>query len=240
MAATIDSHAVLLFDELETFEGRRSTRPLTVPVLVEESSRFWIQAISAPIRPRGKMTAARMRKIVREEKRRGPRVDRSMTACSRVLATGARMFSGSVVVKSDEKTTYPKLARTAFGSRRLTHERTSSKLARGTWNPLFPINHAENVARDHMGRLRRGSWLVSKQGCYLDLHLQMYMAHRNYVVRRFNEDPVSPAQALGFAERRLRRGELLSWRQDWGPDRSIHPLSSGRESVRQRRMRLAA
>jgi len=55
------------FDEFETFEGRRNTRPLTVPVLIERETRFVLWAESATIRPRGTMTESRKRAIAREE-----------------------------------------------------------------------------------------------------------------------------------------------------------------------------
>jgi hypothetical protein len=106
----------------------------------------------------------------------------------------------------------------------LVHRCTSSKLARTSANPLFPINHTEAMARDLTGRLRRESWLVSKKRRYLDLGLQVFLAYRNYVRRRFNFDEFSPAERLGFAPRRLTETEVLSWRQDWA-ERSIHPLS---------------
>ena len=99
-------------------------------------------------------------------------------------------------------------------------------------NPLFPINHTEAMARDLMGRLRRRSWLASKKRRYLDLGLQIFMAYRNLVRRRFNWDEESPAELLGFAPRRIRESEALSWRQDWGA-RSVHPLSEGDRSVEQ-------
>ena len=130
----------------------------------------------------------------------------------------------SVLLETDEKSTYPSLARSVFGKKRIQHERTNSKLARTTWNPLFPINHTEAMARDLLGRLRRESWLVSKKGWCLDLGLQYFMSYRNYVRRRFNRDEASPAQLLGFTRRRMKVGELLSWRQDWR-DRSIHPMA---------------
>jgi hypothetical protein len=120
------------------------------------------------------------------------------------------------------------------------HLRTNSKLVRATWNPLFAINHTEAMARDLLGRLRRESWLVSKKRRYLDLGLQLWIAYRNYVRRRFNHDERSPAQVLGFVERRLKVGELLSWRQDWS-EGSLHPLSHNGATVGEwRRRRRAA
>ena len=129
-----------------------------------------------------------------------------------------------VLLESDEKSSYPRLARQAFGRSRLVHLQTNSQLVRNTANPLFPINNAEAMARDLIGRLRRESWLVSKKRRYLDLALQLHVAFRNLVRRRFNYDQESPAQLLGFAPRRLSAWEVLSWRQEWGW-RSVHPLS---------------
>ena len=210
--------ATFQLDELETYEGRRNTRPLSVPVLIERETRFVIWAESAPIRPRGKMTEARKRAIQEDERRFGPRRDTSRRALRRTLGRGAEIAGELPVVflETDEKSTYPALAAEAFGRERLRHSVTSSKLARDTWNPLFPINHHEAMARDLMGRLRRESWLVSKKRRYLDLALQLFAAWRNLVRRRFNHDEASPAQLLGFVRRRLTETELLSWRQDWG------------------------
>jgi transposase-like protein len=215
----------LQLDELETYEGRRNTRPLSVPLLIDRETRFMIWAESAPIRPHGRMSEARKRALAADEARFGPRRDTSRRAVRRTLERGAELARGleRVVLETDEKSTYPVLAREVFGDR-LAHATTNSKLARMTWNPLFPINHAEAMLRDLAGRMRRQSWLVSKRRRYLDLGLQLYMAYRNYVRRRFNHDEQSAAQLAGFVPRRLRFGELVSWRQDWGPERSIHPL----------------
>jgi len=222
----------LQLDELETYEGRRNTRPVTLAVLIERPSRFMVGAESAPIPPSGKMSESRLEAIREDEKRFGKRRNESRRAVRAALREGARMaqHSSCIVLETDEKSTYPSLAREAFGCERLVHERTNSKLARGTWNPLFPINHSEAMARDLVGRLRRDSWLVSKLRRYLDLGMELYMAYRNYVRRRFNWDEQSPAQVLGFVERRMTPTELLSWRQDWG-SRSIHPLARRNESV---------
>jgi transposase-like protein len=218
-------------DELETYEGKRNTRPLSVPVLIERRSRYVVWAEAAPIRPRGRMSAARRRAISEEDAVRRRR-DRSRRSLKRTLGRGAQLALGLEVVRleTDEKAVYPALAREAFGAARLVHTTTHSKLARGTWNPLFPINHTEALARDLTGRLRRESWLVSKRRRYLDLALQLFMAYRNLVRRRFNRDEESPASLLGFVPRRLTPGEVLSWRQEAG-ERSIHPLARSEESV---------
>ncbi len=220
------------FDELETYEGRRNTRPLTVPVAIERESDFTVWSESAPIRPRGRMSQARERAIAEDNRRFGPRRDRSRRSVLRTLRRAHELTHHlpQIVFQTDEKSTYPSYARSVFGKDRVIHQRTNSKLARMTWNPLFPINHTEAKLRDLLGRLRRDSWLVSKTAWCLDLGLQYFMAYRNYVRRRFNHDSESPAELLGFVPRRLSEGEVLSWRQDWR-ERSIHPLSRGGRTV---------
>ena len=228
----LSSDAKLHFDELESYEGQRNARPLTVPVLIESETRFIIWAESAPIRPRGTMTKKRLKAIAKAEERHGVRKDQSRRSTRRTLVRGAKLakMASTVTLKTDEKLTYTSIAKSVFGKKRLTHLKTNSKLARETWNPLFPINSEEAIMRDLMGRLRRESWLVSKMRRYLDLALHVHAAYRNLVRRRFNRDEKSPAQLLGFLPRRLTPTELLSWRQDWGK-RSVHPLSSAGKSI---------
>jgi len=212
-------------DEIETYEGRRNGRPLSVPVVIERDSRYIVWAESATIRPRGKMTPARVRAIQADEARFGPRRDRSRRSVRRSLERAASLLGPKqmVFLDTDQKSSYVGLARAAFGRRPLFHRRTSGKLPRTAANPLFPINHTEAMARDLTGRLRRQSWLASKKRRYLDLGLQLHMAYRNLVRRRFNDDEKSPAEMLGFVRRRISESEALSWRQDWGA-RSPHPL----------------
>jgi len=214
-------------DEFETFEGKRNTRPLTVPMLIEKQSHYIVWAESAPIRPRGKMTKARRAAMAEDEARLGRRQDRSRRSLRRTLARAAELARSlrTILFETDQKSSYVDLAREAFGKDRLFHGRTSSRLPRTVANPLFPINHTEAMARDLMGRLRRESWLVSKERRYLDLGLQVFMAYRNLVRRRFNYDRGSSAEMLGFAPRRLTETEVLGWRQDWGA-RSQHPLAA--------------
>ena len=230
----LHGHVELHFDELETFEANRSLRPLTVPLLIETRTRYCIWAESETIRPKGKMTERRLEKLRIEQERRGFRKDRSRRAIRRTLDRGRAMIADDarITLYTDEKKSYSRLARRAFGAKRLTHRTTNSKLARTTWNPLFAINHEDARLRDMLGRLRRQSWLVSQRRRYLDLVLQVQIAFRNLVRTRFNYDEASPAQLLGFVPRRLTKREVLSWRMEWGK-RSLHPLSRGRRSVAQ-------
>ena len=218
-------------DEIETYEGRRGDRPLSVPILIETRSRYIVWAESAPIRPSGRMNARRRARIAADERVFGRRKDLSQRSVLRAIHRARDLSTEleKVCFDTDEKPSYSRLLRTVFG-RRLVHTRTNSELARGTWNPLFPINHTEAMIRDLSGRLRRESWLASKLRRWLDVGLHVFIAYRNLVRRRFNKDDQSPAELVGFAPRRLTEGEVLSWRQDDGR-RSIHPLARCAESV---------
>ena len=234
LCSNLPPNASLQLDELETYEARRTSRPVTVPIVIEEDSRFIIATRPAPIRASGPMTRTRLRAIQQDEARFGKRQTRSRSAVYAVLKRTARVAERmpEVRLRSDEKTTYPSIANRVFGAERVTHQTTSSRLARGTWNPLFPINHTEAMARDLTGRLRRDSWLASKHRWFLSRQLEVFAAFRNLVRTRFNRDRATPAQMLGFTSRPLRVTELLTWRQDWRAN-SLHPLA--RSAIRRRR-----
>ncbi len=221
--------ARFVFDELETYEGRRNTRPLTVPMLVEGRSLFLIWAESETLRPSGRMSEARKLAIQADEARFGLRRDRSARAIHRTLRRGAELLPDgrTIRVDTDEKSVYPRHLERALGKGTSDHHCTNSLVPRKTWNPLFPVNSEEARARDMMGRLRRESWLVSKRRRWLDIALHVHMAYRNYVRRRSLAEEDSPASMLGFVRRRLRPTELLSWRQVWG-SRSPSPVGRDR------------
>ena len=100
------------------------------PVLIESESRFIVWAESAPIRPRGTMTTNRLKAIQESERRHGIRKDTSRRSVRRTLKRGADLAarSGSIVLQTDEKSSYPGIARRVFGSPRLIHVKTNSKL----------------------------------------------------------------------------------------------------------------
>lgn len=227
-----DTPLEIQFDEFETYEMCRNTMPLSVPTAVETESRLILGAEAASIRPRGVMTERRIARINRHARRHGERLDRSAEACRRVLGRAAafRPAAPSVLLDSDCKSTYPAFAAEAFGATPLGHTRTPGSAPRDQRSPLAAINLTEAMMRDLGGRLRRQSWLVSKACEYLNLQLGMYTTWRNWARPRFNRDSKCPGEVAGLAERRLRPGELVGWRQDWGP-RSPSPYADGRRVV---------
>ncbi len=223
-----------LLDEIETFE-QKSICPLTVPVLIEKESLAVIATDSAPIRRMTRRGSQRQRWMERQEKKHGRRKDHGRRCVRKIFGRFQRLLAGQkALLITDDKAIYRTLCRRLMGDR-VQHLTYSSKLARTTFNPLFPINLTEAMLRDNLGRLRRRSWLVSKRGNRLSLQLEMFVAYRNWLRPRTNQgDPnLCPGMVLGIVLRRLEVDELLAWRQDWR-EYSIHPASSSAaETVRQ-------
>jgi transposase-like protein len=165
----------------------------------------------------------------------GHRQNESRAACAKVLATAARHCGpdARVRLRTDKKTTYPRLIAAAFGARLVSHLRIPGNSQRGPSSPLHRINLMLAKERDLAGRLRRRSWLVSKCREQLALHLDLQTCYHNFHRRRFSYDKEAhtPAVLLGCLPRPLSFGQMLSWRQDWGAERSVHPLSMGEGTV---------
>ena len=213
----------LALDEEETYE-HASIRTLTMPVMIDNESRFVIATAVGSTRRLAKRGTARRRRQDREELR-GRRRDQSRDCVLDVMQfADRRLMDGSLTLRTDEKASYRVLAKQVFGGRVL-HETTSGKAARTIHNPLFGINSTLAMTRDNCGRLRRRSWLVTKKREFLQLHMQAFIVYRNYVRCRFNRDVdgASPAVYLQLLPRNLQFDQVVAWRQDFGRQ-SVHPL----------------
>lgn len=211
-------------DEEETFE-HASIRTLTMPVLIEQSSWFVIASAVGSTRRLAKRGTERRRRQDREELKHGRRPDQSRECVKSVLQELDRRLDGQqLVLRSDEKASYAVLARQVFGDR-VRHETTPGTAPRTSYNPLFAINTTLAMTRDNCSRLRRKSWLVTKKGCFLEMHMAAFLVYRNYVRRRFNRDKRghTPAVHLKILPRQLELGQVVAWRQAFG-SASIHPL----------------
>jgi transposase-like protein len=221
-----------LFDELESFEDK-SICPLTVPVLIERSSKLVVATGVASIRRVAVRGSRKQKWLKLHEQEHGKRQDLGRACVHKVLRRFRTLLDGQpATLITDQKGLYAALSRRLFGDQ-VAHLKFSGKLARTTLNPLFPINHTEAMLRDNCGRLRRRSWLVSKRATCLLLQLQLFTAYRNWHRKRTNDDDDgrTPAVVLGVLPRQLDWSELLAWRQDWRL-RSIHPGSaSGQQTV---------
>ena len=226
-------------DEAESFEGNRTIRPVTIAFVIEQQTMFVAGVGVGTLPPRGRRTPSEQRTIAADRAKHGPRLNESRRAVAEALVGAARLVGkqASIEVRSDRKTSYPRLIDKAFrradGSRSpaIEHVRVSSTEPRDTSNPLHRINLTLAMARDLNGRLRRRSWLHSKQRRFLSLQLGIFACYRNYVRVRFNGEKATPAQLLGLMPEPLTIEQLLAWRQDWGRERSVHPLARHGESA---------
>ncbi|MGE0144281.1 MAG: hypothetical protein AB7I19_11675 [Planctomycetota bacterium] len=235
-------HASLcfIFDEAESFEGSRLEAPLTVPFVVERNTMFLVDARCGTLPPRPTAPSRKSAKSNGENESRSRRARRneSKLVVGEALAMACQLVADqeTIEVRCDQKTTYPGLIRSSFAGRYAADEhglhtklriricQTNSRESRTPQNPLHRINLTLAMARDQMGRMRRRSWLATKKREYLDLHLGLFLAYRNYVRVRFNEETRTPAELLGLMPRSSSCAELLTWRQDWARERALHPF----------------
>jgi IS1 family transposase len=202
-------------DELESFESNRY-QPLTVPVLIQSPRLFMVATAVAPLRRKGRMTPAQRGRRSVHEALHGRRPSHSDAAVRHTLKAlkSALHPTAPVVIHSDHKPSYGRLGRHLFG-KRFIWNRHPATARRDRANPLFPINHTNARLRHFVSRLRRRTWCVSKRARGLAQHLAVAAMWVNYSRGITNRTRVTPAQALGLAERPYRPEELVGWRQDW-------------------------
>jgi hypothetical protein len=201
----------LALDELETYETDRRLRPVTVPVLLHESSWFVLDVQVAPMASRGGLAEyheARKQALIERE---GRRRSGSRAAVRQCFANAAPLVRRDVsgILRTDEKQTYVALKLRELPEN-LLHVRISSKEPRGLENPLFRINRTLAMLRDGVSRLVRRSWGASKLRAQLEKHLWIWIVYRNYVRRRVNRSAgQSAASTIGLFDAPLTIGDLL-------------------------------
>ena len=187
LSPRLPADRIYLLDEEETYE-QASIRTLTMPVLIEREHWFVVTTEVGSSRRLAAKGTERRAWQDREELLNGPRPDQSRECVLTVMQDLDRRIAGSdLVLETDQKSSYATIANEVFG-KRVVHMTTSSRQARTTCNPLFPINTTLAMTRDNLGRLRRQSWLVTKKGEFLRGHMNLFLAYRNYVRKRFNRD----------------------------------------------------
>jgi transposase-like protein len=206
-----------VLDELETYAESRRNNPLTAPAVVHKRS-FFVVHTEVGLLPRrggkGRDEAPPKPLSAEEEAARNAGSKVAVAACCTALAELAPE-SGTVVVATDMKPTYPGLLREAFGAR-LVHDLTHSEEVRNRWNPLFAVNHTFAMLRDGVSRLVRETWAASKRAARLRDHLWVWVSYRNYIRGMTNKRwSVTPAMIIGACKRKLGIAELLLWRSEF-------------------------
>ena len=119
---------------------------------------------------------------------------------------------GSVDLRSDEHPSYP-VAMKRLQDRRFFHERTSSREARMTSNPLFPVNLSDMLLRHSSSNHKRETIAFSKRRQSALYRAAIWTVWRNYMKDRSENRKVGPpAKALGLVKRALTLEQVLSTR----------------------------
>ena len=227
---TIATHAARLARHCLLFHQRLRPRgPLTEPgvldtfvsfefsqyhptgfhLLAGQHSHFFHGFTDSELRRSGTMTARQKRRRARLEQQLGRPDPRSTEHEVAELLAIVLAGSHTVELHSDQHADYPRALR-HLGQRRFTHRTTSSRAARTTRNPLFPINLLDLLIRHSSANHRRETIAFSKRRQGAAERLWVLLAWRNYV-KSFSERKrdATPAMRLGVCEKRWQVGELL-------------------------------
>ena len=202
-------------DEQESFEQDRRLQPLTLPILVHWKTFFVLHAATAPLPARGGLSPLDEARKRERELRLGRRQSGSTAAVEECLKVwrGVHAPRASANWITDRKTSYPALFKRYFGEVFGSHVRIASSDTRNRKNPMFPINHTLAMLREHVSRLARRTWAVSKRRTRLENHLWIWIVWRNYVRGITNQAKrTTPAMALGITTRAFPVRRILRWR----------------------------
>ena len=202
-------------DEIETFEHHRIHKPLTVAVLMHSHSFLLLSSPVGTLRTRASKESWTKQRRTAFESSHGRRLNESNHVVSTCLkALDSITAHRSIELWTDEKPSYAALLKHTRQKRRIEHHTIRSTLPRTTSNPLFPINHMENMLRYGISRLIRQSFLASKKKEMLDAHLSLHRVWWNLCRLKTNRSRSTPAMACGVSSRQLAPEELFAWRQD--------------------------
>lgn len=201
----------LVIDGFESFAYSQYD-PLYLNLVVGAESHYLYSFTHTPLRRKGRMTPAQKRrraKLEAEHGRPDPRgIERGTLAALRLAVPEPQ----ALVVRSDEHADYPRALRGLRGYD-ITHERTSSKAARTTGNPLFPVNLKDLWLRQSGSHHKRETISFSKRHQAVVERAAWLMLWLNYG-KQFSENHGggTPAMRLGLTDRPIPIPELLEKR----------------------------
>jgi hypothetical protein len=192
----------LVVDGFESFAFSQYY-PNHLNLAVGAESHFVYGLTESELRRKGRMTAAQKAKRVEEEAAVG-RPDPKAVEKGMADLLGYLVPPGAeVVVRSDEHQAYPRALR-RLGDRRFRHEVTSSKQARTTGNPLFPVNRQDLMLRHSGANHRRETIAFSKLRASAVERAWLQAVYMGFA-KSFSEKKrdATPAQRLGLVREKL-------------------------------------
>ena len=200
----------LVLDGFRTFEHSQYW-PMDINLLIG-TSHFVYGFNDAELRRSGTMRPSQQLKRRILEKKFG-RPDPQATQkqveelLRRVVPRGTRL-----TLRSDEHQAYPRAIRRLKG-RRFDHQTTSSKEARTSANPLFPVNLADMLLRHSSSNHKRETIAFSKRRQGALYRLAIWTVWRNYIKDSSeNRRTPPPAVGLGLIRKAMTVGEVLAKR----------------------------
>jgi transposase-like protein len=175
-------------------------------------SHFFYGFTDSELRRSGRMTPAQRRRRARLEARLGRPDPRSTEHEVAALLGVVAPLPQSLELHTDEHQDYPRAVR-RLAHLRITQRTISSRAARTTRNPLFPINLLDLLIRHSGANHKRETIAFSKRRQSAADRLAVLLVWRNYV-KPFSERrrDATPAMRLGLLERPLSVAELLARR----------------------------
>jgi transposase-like protein len=201
----------LVIDGFESF-AYSQYHPLHLNLVVGARSHYVYALTHCELRRKGSMRPHQRRRRAVLEARYGrpdPRgIENSMSAA---LAMTLSMPQ-SVVIRSDQHEDYPRALR-RLKSCAVRHERTSSRAARTSGNPLFPVNRLDLLLRHNSANHKRETIAFSKRHQAVVERAALLLLWQNFA-KEFSErhGGGTPAMRLGLLGRRVPLREILKRR----------------------------
>ena len=187
----------LVIDGFESF-AYSQFQPLHLNVAVGSESHFCYGFTFAPLRRKGRMTAAQKRVRAALELRHGRPNPKAIEFEVAELVRIAAPNTQELTVHSDEHPAYPR-AFARLDGLRIQHLQTPSVAARTTMNPLFPVNLLDLLLRHNSANHKRETIAYSKRHQSVIERAALLILWRNFT-KRFSEnhDGGTPAMRAGI------------------------------------------
>ena len=198
----------LVIDGFESFAFSQY-HPLHLNLVVGADSHYLYAFTHTPLRRKGRMTAKQKRRRATLEARYGRPDPRGIERDTRAALQLAVPQPQALVVRSDEHDAYPRALQRLRGYA-ITHERTSSKAARTSGNPLFPVNLKDLLLRHCGANHKRETIAFSKRHQSVVERSAWLAVWLNFAKQcSENHGGGTPAMRLGLTDRPIPTRELL-------------------------------
>lgn len=150
----------VVVDGFESF-AYSQYHPLYLNLVVGSQSHYTYALTLTELRRKGRMTLAQRRRRAELELHHGRPDPRGIETGTRAALKLAVPEPQELVVRSDEHKDYPRALR-GLPQHRIRHERTRSREARTSGNPLFPVNRLDLLLRHNSANHKRETIAYSR------------------------------------------------------------------------------